>query len=151
MTKTMFAQVTYDNVPDLKSHFKEIEALYLAEDYRLSQKPSNMLRRSMGVPEQVETGHPFVICFNIAKWLKKTLFPLTGKVMGFWSEQNPTSLIGKLCDGHDFLVVGNRYIVDFWYTHIEMEKGAPSIVDMETEPELVAKYYGDKKTWRKSE
>lgn len=113
----------------------KIEKAYKEEDKRLSKEKGVKVN-----------GHPFIICTNIARWLKKEFYP-TGKIMGFHAEDNPDSEIGQVADGHDFLVVDNRYIIDFWYRDIEDMDDAPVLLDMNTQKELVSRYYGDVNTW----
>ena len=37
-----------------------------------------------------------------------------GKVVGFFGEDNPAARLGRKEGGHDFLLIGGRFIVDIW-------------------------------------
>lgn len=121
----------------MKAKALEVEKAYLKKDAELAKA------------DDIEiNGHPFITCTNSAKWMKKTFFP-KAKIMGFYEEDNPESEIGQAAGGHDFLVIDNRYILDMWYKHIENHEDAPILIDMETQKDLLKKYYGDPKTWKK--
>lgn len=93
-----------------------------------------------------ETGNPFTICTNGARWLKAQYFP-TAKVVGYSTDDNPTALIGQETFGHDFILVDDRYIIDFWYRHVWGQSEAPITLDLLTQQDEVKKYYGDPEKW----
>jgi len=115
---------------------KEIEQAFLAEDKRLGK-----------LEETKEGGHPFITCTNCARFIKEKFAP-KGKIMGYFTEDNPTALIGQDAGGHDFLLTDDGYIIDMWPKHIEQMKNIPVYVDTKERPDLVAKYYGDKTKWK---
>jgi hypothetical protein len=46
--------------------------------------------------------------------------PGRGRVRGFWVDDNPEATdVASVCDGHDFAVVDDRYVVDGWAVHVE--------------------------------
>jgi len=111
------------------------------------QDEINNKRETGDDPEDDGTPNPFSICTNCAVWLKKRYFP-TAKVMGYTIEENPTAEIGQdTLSGHDFLVLDDRWIIDFWYSLYRGKPGAPSLVDMENDKKLLKKYYGDPTKW----
>jgi hypothetical protein len=112
----------------------QILKAFLIEDKRLSE-----------LSETKETGHPFIICTNIATWLKETFFP-QAKIMGYFSDENPDAEIGKVVGGHDFVLIDGQFIIELWFNQIEGEE-CPILFDLKENPELVKKYYGDAKTW----
>jgi hypothetical protein len=114
---------------------KKIEAAFLSEEERL-----------FNLPEAEETGNPFIICTNGARWLQENFFK-DAKVVGYSIYDNPEALIGQENDGHDFLLIDNRYILDFWYKHIYGEKEAPVYLDILKDTDLVKKYYGNPDKW----
>ena len=98
--------------------------------------------------ETVDYGHPFTNCTNGAKWLKHNFFK-TGKVMGFSSEDNKDAQLGWEVGGHDFLVVDDRYIIDFWPIVVLDKKVFPGLFDLQN-PEQASwakTLYGDKTKW----
>lgn len=83
-------------------------------------------------------------CTSSAEWLRLLLG--RGEVRGYSTDENPQALVGQHIFGHDFLVVDGRWLVDWWavsyageHTHI--------VIDMQKQPDLVRKYYGDPSTW----
>jgi hypothetical protein len=120
-----------------------IKSAFIAEDERLdAEREADILEFG----EEFDHGNPFTICTNGAKWLRDNYFP-KAVVMGYWIENNPTAEIGQDIYGHDFLLIDNRYILDFWYFHVCGKENAPVFLDMEKDQELVKKYYGDHTKW----
>jgi hypothetical protein len=117
-------------------NIKKIERSFIKEDKRIAKE----------VKKNNKEGHDFVICTNIARWLKNTMFP-DAKIMGYAEWDNPTAKTNRYAEGHDFLVVNDRFIIDFWLKHTECIKDAPVMIDMVAQPDLVAEWYGDKKKW----
>lgn len=61
-------------------------------------------------------GEQFFICTNSAKFVVDDL--KQGDVYGFANEDNPvTNSEVSSGEGHDFAVIGGRYIVDLWISH----------------------------------
>jgi hypothetical protein len=97
-------------------------------------------------PRSEDYGNPFTICTNGAKWVRDHFFP-TAIVTGYNIEDNPTAHIGQETFGHDFLLLDNRYVIDFWYNVVVGEGNAPILLDMKTQMDLVNKYYGNPEKW----
>lgn len=95
--------------------------------------------------EKDDSGNPFTICTNGAKWLRDNFFP-TGKVVGYSIERNPTAEIGQDTYGHDFVLVDGT-IIDFWYRHVCGEADAPIVLDIIAQADIVKRYYGDWSKW----
>lgn len=91
-------------------------------------------------------GSEYIICTNVCKWLRTNYFP-NAKIIGYWMEENPTALIGEAEGGHDFLLVDDQYIIDFWYIEL-YDESAPLFVDIKKDTDYVQKYYGQPRTWQ---
>lgn len=113
----------------------QILKAFLKEDKRISKTL------------QDEEGHPFIVCTNIAKWLKKNFYP-NAEIMGYHTENNSDAEIGQDAGGHDFILIDNRFIIELWFSQIE-EKDCPILFDLKENPELVKKYFGDVDKWEK--
>lgn len=114
---------------------EKITKAFQDEDNRLAE-----------LPETEEMGNPFTICTNGARWLQEKFFP-EAKVVGYQYDKNPSAEIGEWTLGHDFLLIENRYILDFWYKFIQGVEDCPVFIDIQTQPELVKRYYGDQTKW----
>lgn len=79
----------------------------------------------------------------------KVIQKFGGRVVGYNCSQNPSALIGKkLCEGHDFAVVAERFIVDYWAFQVARVIERP-VLDI-TQPkdyQLVRQLYGDENKW----
>lgn len=75
-----------------------------------------------------------------------------GRMVRYKSLQNPTALIGRAyCEGHDFAIIGNRYVVDYWAYRIAQLIATPTLdMNNPNELELVGVLYGDRQTWQYS-
>jgi len=59
-----------------------------------------------------ESRREAVSCFACAEEAQQKLG--MGKVLGYFGEDNPTARLGSKEGGHDFLLIGGRFIVDIW-------------------------------------
>lgn len=86
-----------------------------------------------------------VICTASASFLKKIV---GGKVMGYSMKDNPGTSLENLSDGHDFLFVDGRYIVDFWIKKIE-ELTDRAVLDLQrnADKKIAREVYGLKSKW----
>jgi hypothetical protein len=73
---------------------------------------------------------------------------LGGDVYGYSSEDNPDAIVGQAEFGHDFAVIGDRYLVDFWAKDTYQHKDLYDLWDPEDKKE-VARMYGDRRKWKK--
>jgi hypothetical protein len=72
-----------------------------------------------------------------------------GRVMGYYCSRNPSALIGlNICGGHDFAIVADRFIVDYWAFRIVRVLERP-VLDLTKwlDYEIAQQMYGDTKTW----
>lgn len=72
-----------------------------------------------------------------------------GKVFGYNCTQNPSAVIGKhFCAGHDFAVVENRFLVDYWVYRVTGLIADP-VFDLLSEKNLraVRSLYGHQDSW----
>jgi hypothetical protein len=86
-----------------------------------------------------------VICTASAKFLQKIV---GGKVMGYMMEDNPGTSLEEFADSHDFLLVDNRYIVDYWVKKIEGVADR-AVLDLQrhADKKIARKMYGLKSNW----
>ena len=87
-----------------------------------------------------ETGSKYAICTNICKWLIDNHFP-NAKIVGYYCDENPTAIVGEAEGGHDFLLIDDTYIIDFWYKTF-YDQSTPAIIKASDQT-----VYGDKSTW----
>lgn len=79
----------------------------------------------------------------------KVATAFSGRVMGYNSSENPSAQIGcESCEGHDFAVVAERFIVDYWAFRVARSIPKP-VLDTKNpdEQEFVRPFYGNEKTW----
>jgi hypothetical protein len=72
-----------------------------------------------------------------------------GRVVGYKSSANPSAQIGcERCEGHDFAIVAERFIVDYWAFRVARLIPMP-VMDRKnpSERELVRSFYGNEQTW----
>lgn len=79
-------------------------------------------------------------CSGYCKELQ--LFFPKAKVFGYFSQGNPLAQIGVIEGGHDFLVLEDRWILDFWHRCYN-DEDFPLVVAIEDH----AKWYGDINKW----
>lgn len=72
-----------------------------------------------------------------------------GKVVGYLSESNPLALIGNTyCEGHDFALIMNRFIVDYWAFKVIKVIERPVLdLSIEADHSQARLLYGDDKKW----
>lgn len=131
---------------------KLVDALDDACEIR-SQKSGNI------IPDDIEDDDTYcslpgnageaVVCSNSARFLQKIV---GGKVLGFWAKDNPGTSMEELADGHDFLLVNGRYIVDYWVKKIEGVSDR-AVLDLQrhADRKIARKMYGLKSKWKFSE
>ncbi len=72
-----------------------------------------------------------------------------GAVLGYYSIDNPTAAIGLPdMEGHDFALLGNRWLVDYWAWRVTRSISSP-IRDLNNRVELpiVHQLYGPESQW----
>ncbi len=87
-----------------------------------------------------EHGSQLAICTSVCRWIIENWLP-SGKVFGYYCDENPTAIVGEAEGGHDFVLVDDTYIIDFWYKHT-YDPEFPAIVKVSDQT-----VYGDKSTW----
>lgn len=88
-----------------------------------------------------------LVCTFTADWLRENSFP-EGRRVGYFHEDNPGAKVGEVEGGHDFLLVDERYVLDFWYRTTWCPH-APVLLDLHNpvhQPEL-RQLYGDPTSW----
>lgn len=93
------------------------------------------------------SGEELFYCTNSARHVVKDLGH--GEVYGFALVDNPvTSRDINLNDGHDFAVVGGRFIVDLWLKHfIGSDRVVFDLKDPADAPKIT-EIYGDPQKWK---
>lgn len=67
-----------------------------------------------------------------------------GVVYGYWAEDNPAAFLGSSEGGHDFLVVNDRWIIDFWAAAYYDEM---PIHDLTKDHAEILRLYGSRDKW----
>ena len=90
-------------------------------------------------------GNAMFICTYVAEYIVEKI---GGRVMGFESDENPTSIISRSYGGHDFAIVLDRYIVDPWVKLFE-NYAMKCVFDLKSDADqqLIRKIYGNRKNW----
>jgi len=86
-------------------------------------------------------------CTVTAIWLAQRL---RGQLGGYDITNNPTAELGQLEGGHDFCLVGGRFIVDWWATeYAAVEPQHPGVLDLgdPAQAQLALRWYGDRNCW----
>jgi hypothetical protein len=133
----------------------EVPIPTLAELHALSFPDNHVKDGPCAVCDEGAYGHEFpdtsssVVCTNFARQVQ-ALYPKITKVVGFYTCDNPVDHHEiSACEGHDFAVVGGRYIVDFWLRDVVGDVG-PCVFDMQdaTSAESIKHRYGDRTKWK---
>jgi hypothetical protein len=101
------------------------------------------------MPSTLANGGDWAICTSWANMVA-TAVPGRSRVRGFWVDDNPeASDIANVCDGHDFAVVDDRYIVDGWAVHVEgISKRAVWDMQDPGDRQSVLRMYGRPERWQ---
>ena len=70
-----------------------------------------------------------------------------GQVWGYLCEDNPQALAGRAEGGHDFALVGERYLVDVW--RLEFEDATRAVYDLVADATEVERIYGPRDRWER--
>jgi hypothetical protein len=72
-----------------------------------------------------------------------------GQVVGYNRSQNPLALIGiNLCEGHDFAIVAERFIIDYWAFRVARIIDRPVLdITQPSDARLVRDLYGEMNRW----
>lgn len=99
-------------------------------------------------PQQLGDHGDAAICTSWANYVCEQL-PDRAKRFGFWVKENPAPSLARLCDGHDFAVVDERYIVDGWLKNVEcvVDRAVFDIQDP-ADADVIRAYYGDPSKWK---
>lgn len=95
-----------------------------------------------------KSGHSGVQCTGFACEIEDRLGKDRVQVVGYDMNDNPSSAISQVADGHDFAIVDNRYIVDPWVRDVEsMGDGVYDMMDP-ADRMKVREMYGEPATWK---
>lgn len=70
-----------------------------------------------------------------------------GVVYGYWEEDNPEAELDRGCGGHDFLIVDDRWLLDFWAAAYIGERPIYDLHDSGDDIE-VKRLYGPRDKWQ---
>ncbi|MBK6776781.1 MAG: hypothetical protein IPG74_13405 [Flavobacteriales bacterium] len=73
-----------------------------------------------------------------------------GRVVGYYSKDNPRATIGlPTVEGHDFAVIEDRWLVDYWAWHV-LRLVATPIFDLRNNADRkeVVRLYGPSLKWK---
>lgn len=89
---------------------------------------------------------PAFICTNYAHFIQDKEKAI---IVGFHAEDNPDSEISDIADGHDFAIVGGRFIVDPWIVNTE-NLSKKAVFDLEDPKDKadIKRFYGDRTKWK---
>jgi hypothetical protein len=89
------------------------------------------------------------ICSNWAAYCRRIEGP-EARLYGFRIEQNPLSRIAVECGGHDFAVLGGRFIVDGWVANVRgySRRAVFDLFDR-SDRKIIRELYGDPAVWLK--
>lgn len=111
-----------------------------------------LLRVLQPLWSKYETDGPRNWCTDTAAWvwdqLKRTArhTAASAEIVGYHLEDNPTATVGAVEGGHDFLLLGGRYIVDFWQKEV-WDSEHPLLLDVIDDFEQVCRLYGNPHHW----
>ena len=102
-------------------------------------------------PFHFPDGTRWVACTNWARYVRRA-YGAAAHLYGFDDEENPTSLIARRDYGHDFAVVGKRYIVDGWLPNVG-GYSRRAVHDLYEPRDMVeiARLYGEPELWMTDE
>ncbi len=80
---------------------------------------------------------------------KKIAIEFDGHVVGYRTAGNPSAVVPKYVDGHDFAFVAGRFVVDYWACHVanEVDRAVFDLNDPD-EAKLVRRYFGKQSAWQ---
>ena len=96
------------------------------------------------------SGYSGVECTGYAYALKQ-MFGKRAKMYGFYKSENPTSKIARIADGHDFIVLDDRFILDPWITDVE-NISKRQVFDLQdtNDEKIIKNLYGDQNKWKRA-
>lgn len=91
-------------------------------------------------------GDPLFICTHSAR---RVAARFGGRVSGVDREMNPFAVIADDHDGHDFALVGERFVVDYWAFRVTcvLDRGVFDLNNADDRAEI-ARLYGPSENWQ---
>lgn len=83
-----------------------------------------------------------IICTNSARMVAEKI---GGKIVGYFSDDNPTAQLGESEGGHDFVIAGD-HLVDVWAREVYGERAVYNLKDP-SDAARVKELYGDQSKW----
>jgi hypothetical protein len=93
--------------------------------------------------------NPFsgVCCTGYAFEVVRRLGHRRVKVVGYFTDNNPSATAGAEAGGHDFAIVDRRWIVDAWLREVDGYGNEQIVYHLQRDRALIRKLYGDPKKW----
>ena len=112
----------------------------------LRQLDAEVISNSSGDEWTFANGESVFHCMASARRVAKEF---GGRVVGFYSEVNPAGEIADGEDGHDFAVVADRFVVDYWaaYAAGVTDRAIYDLSDA-GDHATVLRLYGPKDAWK---
>lgn len=101
-----------------------------------------IMQRLAGTWEELGSRPEGFICDQAAQASKDAIGE--GELWGYWSTDNPTAALGSSEGGHTFLIVENKYILDFWAAAYY---GHKPIFDLIEDAEEILVLFGPRECW----
>jgi len=95
--------------------------------------------------EQTRCGIDFGVCHGTANWIRRRLG--RGQMYGYRLDDNPAAKVGAAYGGHDFLVVDDRWLVDWWGVHWSGDTDW-LVLDLTQQMRLAERLYGPRTRWK---
>jgi hypothetical protein len=108
-------------------------------------------RREVWEKENPGEDRPFICggvgligrCTDTSVWLADLL---GGVIHGYLHDDNPTAIMGEPEGGHDFVLVDDRWLVDWWAKDTYQERDLYDLKNSVDESEVL-RLYGDPQKW----
>lgn len=86
--------------------------------------------------------------FNCYASARRVADALGGAVVGYYREDNPTAELSDAADGHDFALIGDRFVVDYWAACVVAAIDRP-ILDLDDPVDRLTalRLYGQPAAW----
>lgn len=112
----------------------------------LQQLDAEATCNSAGDEWTFANGEPLFRCTASAR---RVAINFQGRVVGFFREDNPNAEISDGEDGHDFAIIADRFVVDYWAAYATGVIDRP-IFDLSDEDDLTAvlRLYGPQDAWK---
>jgi hypothetical protein len=90
-------------------------------------------------------GGSAVVCTDLATFIANQM-PHRAEIYGYFADDNEGAETNEHADGHDFVLLDDRYIIDPWLSHVA---GATprTVFDLVEDAAEVRRWYGSRENW----